>query len=126
MSLRNLLTDRVTLIKPDGRRYENISVSVQNDIIYTDYPKLPIEENDVFERRLPHGLLERYTIFDRGYIQDPQGRHRRYESKVRRSESPGPNPISHTDVSFSTQPAFDGLADGSRFEVTSNLKPITV
>ena len=48
MALRNMLRDRVTLVKQDGRRFEDLRASVQSDKVFTDDPQLPIEEGDTF------------------------------------------------------------------------------
>jgi len=51
MPLRDFPNDRVTLIKKDGRRLDDLPVSVQADKILTNDPKIPIEDGDWFERR---------------------------------------------------------------------------
>jgi len=87
MSLRNMLRDRVALVKQDGRRFEDLRASVQSDMIITDDDKLPIEESDTFERMLPSGLLESYTIIDRGFMKGMGSIRSHYQSKVRKSPS---------------------------------------
>ena len=57
MSLRNMLRDRVTLVKQDGRRVEDLRASVQSNMIFTDDPKLLIEEGDNVRTHLLSGLL---------------------------------------------------------------------
>src|SRR2546422_9462054 len=56
MPLRDFLNDRVTLIKKDGRRFDNLPASVQSDNILTNDPKIPIEDGDSFERQTPSGI----------------------------------------------------------------------
>ena len=85
MALRNMLRDRVTLVKQDGRRFENVRASVQSDKIFTDDPKLPIEEGDRFERSLPSGLLETYVVTDRGFMEGMGGISSHYRSKVEKA-----------------------------------------
>ncbi len=84
MALRNMLRDRVTLVKQDGRRFEDLRASVQSDKVFTDDPQLPIEEGDTFERILPNGLLERYTIIDRGFMEGMGPITSHYQSKVQK------------------------------------------
>lgn len=84
MSFRELLKDRVNLIKQDGRRFEDIRASVQSDKIFTDDPDIPIEEGDVFERTLPTGIVERYDILDAGYYTGVGGIKAHYQSCVRK------------------------------------------
>jgi hypothetical protein len=67
MPISGLMRDTVALIKQDGRRFEDIRASVQRDKIFSDNPKIPIEEGDTFERKLPNGVVERYTVLDAGY-----------------------------------------------------------
>lgn len=84
MALRNMLRDRVTLVKQDGRRFEDLRASVQSDKVFTNDPQLPIEEGDTFERALPNGLLESYTVIDRGFMQGMGSIPSHYQSKVQK------------------------------------------
>jgi len=97
MPFKNLMRDRVTLIKQDGRRFEGISASVQRDKIFTDDASIPIEEGDTFERTLPSGIVERYTVLDAGYHEGTGGIKSHYQSDVRKEtkieRSPQPTQI---------------------------------
>jgi len=84
MSFDSLMRDKVTLIKKDGNRFENIRAFVQSDKIITDDPAIPIEDGDVFERALPNGIVERYTILDAGFRQGMGGIKSHYQSVVRK------------------------------------------
>ena len=84
MSFNSLMRDKVTLIKKDGNRFENIRAFVQSDKIFTDDPAIPIEDGDVFERTLLNGIVERYTILDAGYRQGTGGIKSHYQSVVRK------------------------------------------
>ncbi len=95
MSFGSLLQDKVTLIKKDGNRFENIRAFVQSDKIFTDDPAIPIEDGDVFERTLLNGIVERYTILDAGYRQGTGGIKSHYQSVVRKQ----------TKIDLSTQPS---------------------
>ena len=53
MSFRDFVTDNVSLIKADGRRWDDIAASVQTRKIFIEDAQLPIEEGDIIERRLP-------------------------------------------------------------------------
>jgi len=66
--LKNHLKDTVALEKRDGQRVEKIRAAVTGKKIIIDNGDLPIEEGDVLERILPNGLVERYTVLDRGYF----------------------------------------------------------
>lgn len=95
MSFDSLMRDKVTLIKKDGNRFENIRAFVQSDKIFTDDPAIPIEDGDVFERTLLNGIVERYTILDAGYRQGTGGIKSHYQSVVRKQ----------TKIDLSTQPS---------------------
>jgi hypothetical protein len=84
MSFDSLMRDKVTLIKKDGNRFENIQASVQRDKIFTNDPAIPIEDGDVFERTLPNGIVEHYTILDAGFMQGTGGIKSHYQSVVRK------------------------------------------
>src|SRR2546429_1910544 len=89
MSFRSLMNDRVTLVKPDGRRFENVPAAVSPTKIHTDEAKLPVEEGDRFERLLPNGLVETYVVLDRGYYSGFGGIPDHYQVSVRKeSEIP--------------------------------------
>jgi hypothetical protein len=87
---KDLMTDRVTLVKKDGRRFENLSASVQSGKILTDNPKIPIEDGDEFERRLPSGIPEVFTVLDAGFQQGMPGMPSHYQSAVRKSTAVTP------------------------------------
>jgi len=84
MSFDSLMRDKVTLVKKDGKRFENIRAWVQSDKIFTNDPAIPIEDGDVFERALPNGIVERYTILDAGFMQGTGGIKSHYQSVVRK------------------------------------------
>ena len=82
MALEHFMKDRVALIKKDGRRFEGIKASVQRDKIFTSDAKIPIEEGDTFERTLPSGVVERYTVLDAGFYERIGGIKSHYQSVV--------------------------------------------
>ncbi len=67
MTFGNLMKDSIALVKKDGQKFYDIKASVQHEKIYTYDSSIPIEEGDVFERALPSGIIERYTILDAGF-----------------------------------------------------------
>ena len=97
------LNDRVTLVKKDGQRFENLSASVQPGLIFTDNPKIPIEDGDQFERQLPSGIVEVFTVVDSGFQQGLDIISAHYQSKVRKNtaESPrSPRPAAEPQVVY--------------------------
>lgn len=92
MPFRELMNDRVTLIKRDGRRFEDIRALVSPRAIHMDDASLPVEEGDTFERPLPNGLVEVYVVTDRGFTRGlPGAIGDHYQTKVRK-ESAGRAP----------------------------------
>ena len=82
---QSLKNDRVTLVKKDGQRFENLSASVQTGLILTDNPEIPIEDGDQFERQLPSGIVDVYTVVDSGFQQSFHSIPAHYQSKVRKN-----------------------------------------
>ena len=100
---QSLMNDRVTLVKKDGQRFENLSASVQPGLIFTDNPKIPIEDGDQFERQLPSGIVEVFTVVDSGFQQGLDTIPAHYQSKVRKNtaESPrSPRPAAEPQVVY--------------------------
>ena len=100
---RSLNRDRVTLVKKDGQRFEKLPASVQSGMILTDNPKIPIEDGDQFERNLPSGIVEVFTVVDSGFQQGLHGIPPHYQSKVRKNtaESPtSPRPTAGPQVVY--------------------------
>ena len=90
MNISRLLKDRVTLVKKDGRRFENLPASVQSGLIFTDNPKIPIEDGDQFERQLPSGIVDVFTVVDSGFYKRFHSIPAHYQSKVRKNTAEAP------------------------------------
>lgn len=84
MPFRDFLNEHVTLVKKDGRRFEHLPAAVQSDVIMTNDPKIPIEDGDAFERKIPSGITERFLILDAGFKPKFHSFDAHYQSKVRR------------------------------------------
>ena len=80
--LSDFMTDRVTLVKANGERREGIKANVQPATILIDDGNVPLEEDDVLERTLPNGMIERYLVLDRGYFAAWQGHPAHYQAKA--------------------------------------------
>ena len=85
MSFDDLMNDTITLIKKDGKRFENIKASVQRDKVFTNDANMPIEDGDFFERKLPGCVVERYEILDAGYMSGVAGIESHFQSVVRKA-----------------------------------------
>ena len=96
-----ILNDRVTLVKKDGQRFENLTASVQAGLIFTDNPKIPIEDGDRFERQLPSGIVDVFTVLDSGFQQGLHVMPAHYQSKVLKNTAespPSPRPAAGPQV----------------------------
>lgn len=90
------MNDTVALVKRDGRRFDNLPASVQAGLIMTQNPNIPIEDGDTFERRLPTGVVESYTVLDAGYKAPFHGIPAHYQSKVQKGTAmPRPRATPH-------------------------------
>lgn len=79
----------VTLVKKDGRRFEKIEALVQSSKVLTENPEIPIEEGDHFERVLPSGVTESFTVTDAGFQRGVMGIiSAHYQSTVRKTTAP--------------------------------------
>ena len=97
------MNDRVTLVKKDGQRFENLPASVQSGLIFTNDPKIPIEEGDQFERQLPSGIVDVFTVVDSGFQQGLHSIPPHYQSKVRKNTAvspPSPRPTAGPHVVY--------------------------
>jgi hypothetical protein len=77
-------TDRIILLKSDGRILNDIPCSCQPDIVFIQDETVPVEEGDIIERKLPSGIVETLTVIDPGYY----GKHAgfpAYQVKVKRT-----------------------------------------
>lgn len=78
------MRDKVSIVKQDGRRFDDIRANVQQGIIFIDDASLPVEEGDRIKRTLPNGLIESYLVVDRGYYERVGGIPAHYQIEVRR------------------------------------------
>lgn len=83
--------ESVTLVKQDGRRFEDLPAIVDSKAIFTEDPKIPIEDGDEFIRTLPSGVQERFIVTDAGFMQGfGTAMPAHYQSKVRKSTAARP------------------------------------
>jgi hypothetical protein len=104
--------DKVILIKSDGRKYTDISASVQKDVIFIDDYSLPIEEEDKILRELPSGLTETYNVIDRGYYEAFHSIPAHYEVKVEKETS---NKKQSSEII-----SYNVVGNNSRININSN------
>src|SRR6266478_5957896 len=92
------MNEKVTLRKKTGETYE-FRAMVQPTNIFTENTRLPVEEDDMIERKLPNGMTETYVVVERGFTVGLGGIPDHYQMKVRKggssSESKLPRPMTH-------------------------------
>lgn len=84
MSLKALSRDTITILKPDGQKFEDVKANVQPKMIFIHDEMIPLEENDKIFRKLPNGLIEEYIVLDRGYYSALSGIPGHYQAKVQK------------------------------------------
>src|SRR5437667_8841633 len=91
------MKDKVTLVKQNGVRTENIKASVQREKIITFDSSINVEEGDYIERVLPTGRIERYLVIDTGYSpgldQIPPSYHMRVRKETSLVEQRSPSSV---------------------------------
>ena len=80
----DVLLDKVSLVKEDGQRLDDISASVGSEMIVIQEISLPVQEGDKIIRELPNGQTEIYLIIDTGYQREFYGVPAHYSMKVRK------------------------------------------
>lgn len=113
-----LMRDKVSLIKSDGRRFENIISNVGPESIAIHDVSLPIEEGDRFLRTLPNGLEEYYVVRDRGYHQALGIIPARYNVKVTKENK--------QDIKETVSTTYNLTGNNSRMNIHSNDYSINV
>lgn len=81
----NFPTERLKLIKPDGKVIDSIVALVQPNKIFVDDASVIIEEGDIFERMLSNGAIENYEVIDRGFYKGMHSIPDHYQSSVRKT-----------------------------------------
>ena len=89
--MKELLRDTITIVKQDGKRFENVRALVQRGKIITDQIKIPIEPGDHVIRKTRAGVEESFIVDDPGFLEGGELSH--YEMKVRKTGEPvSPDP----------------------------------
>jgi hypothetical protein len=103
---RDFATDRVTLLKKNGRAIESLPASVQRGKIFVFKGAIDIEEGDSIERVMPGGRKERYVVEDPGFHNAFHGIPAHYQCVVRkdtgsqRPPSPPQEPAAVTTIYY--------------------------
>lgn len=73
MSFASLLTDRVSVLKPDGTRFDNIAASVQTKKVFINQSTPLIEPGDLIVRSMSNGAEETMRVLDPGFHEQFHG-----------------------------------------------------
>lgn len=73
MSFESLLTDRVSVLKSDGSRFENIAASVQSTKVFINQATPLIEPGDLIVRKMSNGGEETMRVIDPGFHEQFHG-----------------------------------------------------
>lgn len=63
----DLMRDKVTVLKQNGEKYEDIKASVDSDIIYINRSDILIETGDLIQRIMSNRGIETYKVIDPGF-----------------------------------------------------------
>ena len=120
------MNDLISVLKPDGQRFDNLKSVVDGDSIIFDDVHVPLEEGDHIERQLPGGRTELYEVLDSGFTRGGSSIPDFYHAKVRKTTSrlpkhgpsttnisvSGPNPrLNINSVDHSTNVVVNGVSD---------------
>jgi len=64
MPFSELMNDKVSLVKKNGERVEDIKASVQSEQIFIDRSDILIEPDDLIQRKMSNGGTETYQVID--------------------------------------------------------------
>lgn len=84
MGFSSLMTDKVTILKKDGTRFEDVKASVQTRKIFIEDSKLLIESGDLIHRKMSNGGEETFEVIDPGFHESFGGIPAGYQMSVRK------------------------------------------
>ncbi len=73
MSFDDFMTDRITLLKTTGQRFDDIPASVQTRKIFINSAKPLIEPGDLLVRKMSNGAEETFRVIDPGFHEEFHG-----------------------------------------------------
>ncbi|MFF2444532.1 hypothetical protein [Priestia megaterium] len=103
---KNLMKDKVNLLKQNGEVYENLKANVEKDKILISGISIIIEEGDTIIRALSNNHTEEYIVMDSSCFERKYGIPEHYKLEVRKltslSDSNTPGSITIFDRSINT------------------------
>lgn len=130
MVFRDLMRDKVTLVKADGTVVrENIQAQVSAGMIITFDADLPLEPGDHFLRSLPSGLVEDYVVDDPNFMTGIRRIPSSFQSKVHRSReatAPPQQVIQRITNHFHGDNSRVTVGTDNSINVVNQLQPVAV
>lgn len=84
--LTDFMNGTISIVKQDGRRWDNIQAAIMKESIGHERTDIPVEEGDLYLRELPNGLVDTFVVIDSGFFSHPEfGTY--YRSKVKKKTS---------------------------------------
>ena len=100
MPFAQMMRDKLTLVKQDGSRIEDLKGSVQKGKIIIMRGDISIEPDDELHRAMPAGKFEEYIVVEPNFRQGLHGIPSHYQAEVRRKTQSnfvtGATPGAHT------------------------------
>jgi len=130
MTFRDMMRDKVTLVKANGKvARENIQAQVSAGQIITFDADLPLEPGDHFLRSLPSGLVEDYVVDDPNFMTGIHGIPSSFQSKVHRSRqaaAPSQQVIQQITNHFHGDNSRVTFGTDNSVNVVNQLQPLAV
>lgn len=82
MSISDLYTDVIEVLKQDGTRHANQKASVQRTRVFMDHSTFPVEAGDLVIRHMSNGLKETFKVIDPGFQERFHGIAAHYQMHV--------------------------------------------
>lgn len=80
---------KVTLLKADGRQFQEVDASLHTGQIFFNDPELPLEVGDIVQHQRPGGIVDEFVIVDPNFMTGLGGRiPAHFQSKVTRRDKP--------------------------------------
>lgn len=84
MSFRQMMTDKIKIIKSDGQEFDGLKASVQSKGIYLMQSDILIEPNDLIQRIMSNGGVETFRVIDPGFHEKFHSIPAHYQMKVQK------------------------------------------
>lgn len=84
MTFHQMMTDKIKIIKSDGREFGELKASVQSKEIYLMQSDVLIEPNDLVQRIMSNGGAETFRVIDPGFHEKFHSIPAHYQMKVQK------------------------------------------